>query len=298
MADKAHVETDRRLEAIEAQLARYYAKVGKELNALQAREMRSYYAQLAIKQAEVEAGELSEDELYEWLAQQATSTQTRATAKKLTERTVEADAHAADIINGSLAGIYAINQRQTLEQAKSKGRGYNVSVSVSSKRELEEEYESKANRRKSDYQRYKAQVDTIKDTRWTERHFTSAIQYGISRGFSNQRMEQAFKQALGKNYNSSVRIARTYATGIENLGRLEAARKLEAEGWSVEKQWLAAHDKRVRDTHKMQNDENRPIEEPFRNGLMYPGDRSTNDPGEFINCRCRMNINILGVPGE
>ena len=34
-----------------------------------------------------------------------------------------------------------------------------------------------------------------------------------------------------------------------------------------------------------------PIDQPFPNGLMYPGDPS-GSPGEIINCRCDM------IPGD
>jgi len=59
------------------------------------------------------------------------------------------------------------------------------------------------------------------------------------------------------------------------------------------KQWLTVGDSRVRgrdpsdkyDHHELHGQVVR-VDEPFSNGLMYPGERS-GDIGEWINCRCR-----------
>lgn len=300
MTDKAHIETDKRLEKLESDLAKYYASVGKDLNAMQAKALKSYYSQLADYKQRLDNGDIDEDEYRAWLLQQSTSPYVKKTAEKLTDHTVKADIHASNVINGVLAGIYVINQQQTFKQAQSRLKSsLNVSVSSTfhtSAEDIKNEYDRKANEKVKGWKQFKSFIDKVKDGKWTEEHYEAAMRYGIQQGYSNQRMEKAIQQALGENYNSCVRLARTYTTGIENLARLEAARKLVAEGWELEKEWLSAHDKRVRDSHKFQDRENKPIEEPFRNGLMYPGDRSTNDPGEFINCRCRMNINVLGSP--
>lgn len=57
------------------------------------------------------------------------------------------------------------------------------------------------------------------------------------------------------------------------------------------KTWITAGDEDVRDSHRDQNGVTVPIDKPFPNGLMYPGDPS-GSPGEIINCRCDL------LPGD
>lgn len=57
------------------------------------------------------------------------------------------------------------------------------------------------------------------------------------------------------------------------------------------KTWITAGDEDVRDSHRSQNGVTVPMEQPFPNGLMYPGDPS-GAPGEIIRCRCDM------LPGD
>lgn len=62
-------------------------------------------------------------------------------------------------------------------------------------------------------------------------------------------------------------------------------------GGITTKTWITADDEATRDSHRAQDGQTVPIDQPFRNGLMYPGDPS-GAPGEIINCRCDM------LPGE
>lgn len=62
-------------------------------------------------------------------------------------------------------------------------------------------------------------------------------------------------------------------------------------GGITTKTWITAGDEATRDSHRAQDGQTVPIDQPFRNGLMYPGDPS-GAPGEIINCRCDM------LPGE
>lgn len=49
--------------------------------------------------------------------------------------------------------------------------------------------------------------------------------------------------------------------------------------------WVAISDGRTRESHVMVDGEEKPIDVPFSNGLMYPGD-PTGSASEVINCRC------------
>lgn len=84
----------------------------------------------------------------------------------------------------------------------------------------------------------------------------------------------------------SYTIARTEMGAITGFGNrqgvVEAARDF---GATVQKTWISARDSRVRESHADLEGQTRPLEEPYSNGLMYPGD--PNGPAsEVIQCRC------------
>ena len=84
-------------------------------------------------------------------------------------------------------------------------------------------------------------------------------------------------------------IARTEIQGAQNEGSNETMRE-----YGVRyKQWLTVDDDRVRGNnpkdeydHVYLHGQVVEFDEPYSNGMMYPGDRS-GDIGDWINCRCR-----------
>lgn len=84
-------------------------------------------------------------------------------------------------------------------------------------------------------------------------------------------------------------IARTEIQGAQNEGANETMRE-----YGVRyKQWLTVDDDRVRGNnprdeydHVYLHGQVVEFDEPYSNGMMYPGDRS-GDIGDWINCRCR-----------
>ena len=82
----------------------------------------------------------------------------------------------------------------------------------------------------------------------------------------------------------SVTIARTETIGAQNAGAFAAAR---ASGVIGAKEWLTQGDDRVRDTHAAIDGQRIPMDQPFDNGLQYPGDQS-GPASEVVNCRCTL----------
>lgn len=126
----------------------------------------------------------------------------------------------------------------------------------------------------------------------------SAITTSIVKGDSIQQMSKGISKALGKNANDAVRIARTETTQIMGKSRLESMDHASGRGLELAKEWVATNDDRTRDSHNDIDGEVVATNMPFSNGLMYPGDQSTGDPGETINCRCTMVTVIKGYPSN
>lgn len=87
--------------------------------------------------------------------------------------------------------------------------------------------------------------------------------------------------------NNAMRIARTEAHRIQTKASFDAQHKAKSKGADVVKQWDASLDGKTRDSHRKLDGEIRELDEPFSNGLMYPGDPS-GSAAEVINCRCAL----------
>jgi hypothetical protein len=89
--------------------------------------------------------------------------------------------------------------------------------------------------------------------------------------------------------NRSTVIARTEVIGASNSGNRYAALQT---GLKLEKEWIATRDERTRDSHEDLDGQTRKMDEPYRNGLMFPGD-PTGSAKEVIQCRCTEGYSVI-----
>lgn len=85
----------------------------------------------------------------------------------------------------------------------------------------------------------------------------------------------------------AMRIARTEGHRIQCQAGMDACYKAKEMGADVVKQWDSTLDGDTRESHKRVDGEIRELDEPFSNGLDYPGDPS-GGAGEVVNCRCAL----------
>ena len=103
-----------------------------------------------------------------------------------------------------------------------------------------------------------------------------------------RRIMERYEQLKGWEAN---RIARTEMQTSHNMGVMQTYAEMGVEY----KEWRSAHDKRTRRSHSLLDGEIAPIDKPFSNGLMFPGDKS-GPIEEWINCRCS-TLPYLMPPG-
>ncbi|MBQ6264291.1 MAG: hypothetical protein IJK60_02450 [Clostridia bacterium] len=84
-----------------------------------------------------------------------------------------------------------------------------------------------------------------------------------------------------------MRNTRTLMNGAHNAGGYEAMQQAASDGIILDKQWLATHDERTRDSHAYLDGETVHYNERFSNGLRYPQDPQ-GEAAEVYNCRCAM----------
>ena len=139
-------------------------------------------------------------------------------------------------------------------------------------------------------------VDEVKDFSWWNQKLTSELTQGILQGETMGEIAARFAAVTIMSSHAALRTARTAVTGAENAGRLESYRHARDLGIDVQKQWRATLDKRTRSWHRVLDQETRELDEPYSNGLMFPGDTSSDAPGaEYYNCRCHQ---IAVIDGE
>lgn len=116
--------------------------------------------------------------------------------------------------------------------------------------------------------------------RTTVDHVNSLVNQGIDNGDSVDDIKNSIKGYFNEIDNRSEVIARTEVTAQLNGGLM-----LQYDDVGIEqKEWVANIDAYTRESHEEMNGEVVPLNEPFSNGLMYPGDDG--EPEDTINCRC------------
>jgi len=82
--------------------------------------------------------------------------------------------------------------------------------------------------------------------------------------------------------SSSKTIARTEMGIIASEARFEAFKEEGITKW----EWVTSRDEKVRETHIELDGQEENIGAEFDNGLRFPRDTASDDPGEICNCRC------------
>lgn len=113
----------------------------------------------------------------------------------------------------------------------------------------------------------------------------------ISRGLATGQMFAEIARNISGyariNLNNAMRIARTEGHRIQCKASMDACNKAKSKGADVVKQWDASLDRKTRKSHRKVDGEIRELDEPFSNGLDYPGEPK-GKASEVINCRCAL----------
>lgn len=83
----------------------------------------------------------------------------------------------------------------------------------------------------------------------------------------------------------------TFATALVSFSAIDAARVAKREtGEEVTKTWVHNPCPNPRPNHVAMDGETVPFDEPFSNGMQWPGDMRTGVPGEIASCHCEVII--------
>lgn len=109
------------------------------------------------------------------------------------------------------------------------------------------------------------------------------VRVALEEGTTFDSLSSAIR-SLGPEYSKrrAYTISRTEVIGASNYGSQVAA---SVSGVTQTKTWVSSRDSRVRSKHQTMDGERRPINQPYSNGLMFPGDPQ-GSASQVIQCRC------------
>ena len=285
MADTAHAKTDEKLEEMEKRLSAIYSRAEKEIQQTADEYFSKFAKQDEAKRKLLEQGKITEEEYTKWrkgkvMYGKRFSEMKEQCAKQL----LNVNKTAVAYINGELPEVYAINYN-ALESAVDGVGGYSfTSVDADTVRNLAVTDTSLLP--------YK-EIDPAKDIPWNMKKINAETLQGILQGESMDKIAKRMMNVQEMNRTQAIRSARTIVTGAECKGRQDSYARAEADGIILERTWLATNDSRTRHSHAVLDGETKPIDTPFSNGLMYPGDPD-GEPSEVYNCRCTLIAKVKG----
>lgn len=127
-----------------------------------------------------------------------------------------------------------------------------------------------------------------KNTEALKKNVISELQRGFSTNMAYADIARNISNWGTADLNRSKRIARTEGHRVQCKADLNCAYRARQMGCDTVKQWNATLDGKTRDSHAAIDKEWKELEEPFSNGLMYPGDPK-GKAAEVINCRCSLD---------
>ena len=297
MADKAHYQTDLKLEEMEKRLSAIYSRAEKEIgerwkdylieSQSEIDELQKAY-ELAKKCGDAKeirkAGkELSSAKRERTLMDSRFKALTKTTAAQLANVNKTALAY----VNGQLPEVYSVNYNALYQSVDGVG-GYTFSlVDADTVKNLATTDKSLLP--------YK-QLDEKADIRWNVKKMNAEVLQGILQGEPMEKISSRLSKVTDMNESAAIRNARTMVTGAENKGRQDSYKRAEKDGILMKREWIATNDSRTRHWHAELDGVEVDIDEPWENEfgkIMFPGDPSA-DPANTYNCRCSMAAKVIG----
>ena len=219
-----------------------------------------------------------------------------ALQEEIRRRIVYADVHAAAYMNESSGAMFALSHNwtaYTIDKAATEfgltdGSKADVAFNI-----VDENTVKRLVSERVDFLPQKV-ADEGRIETWCNRKTQSELLAAIMSGDSVDKLANRFQNVTAMSERSALLNARTAITNAQNAGRHQCAEEAEEMGLTVLKEWRSTLDDKTRDSHQQLDGERVPIDEPFSNGLMYPGD-ATGAPAEVYNCRCTYITIVEGL---
>ena len=294
--DYGHRVTEELLMSLEAEISAEYTAAGKEVAAAADAFFREFELEDAKYAEAVDKGEMSAKAYQRWRRSKlARGEGYRQMREDIAARIRDAAQIAAEYVDDTLPAVFALNRTYAAYAMERAGANLGVGTSFSIysedvvKRLIVEHPELLPN-----YPRRRA-LDVPKEMRWLREKISSQVLHGILGGETIPKIASRMVDVVGMDKNVAIRNARTAVTSAENGGRMDTYDAAAKMGITIQKEWMATHDKRTRESHGRIDGERVDKDGVFSNGCRYPGDPH-GAPEEVYNCRCTMVAYLPDYP--
>lgn len=277
MRDIGREEADRELKRIERKIKKEYTQALKEMQ----KKTEDYFRRFAIKDRQKkklrDAGKITDAEYKRWRQNQMLSgKQYQELVESLSESLSASRENVQKIVSDILPDIYASSANFGAYEVE-KNTHVDGSFTLVDRGTVKDLVKNNPDLLP------KPKINIPKAERWNKTKLKSALLQGILQGEAIEDIAKRLRTVTDMSVNASIRNARTMVTGAESRGRVESYKHAQKMGIKLKNKWMASHDGRTRETHRMIDGEVRPVGELFSNDCAYPGDPN-GEPKEVYNC--------------
>ena len=326
MADIGHNEIDNVLSLMENDVKELYSVAADDLEKKVADYWRRHELKDKVKKAQLDAGEITQEEYNRWRYGQVMIGQRwEEQLSVITAALTNAHSIAETIVDGYLPDVFALSADygayevdMLVRSATNGARTLNTIRGGISWTMYDRNTVIRLLRDRPDIlpplhpqSRMAEQIAQGKVRKWEERQVRSQLLQGVIQGESNVEIAQRMRNITNADMKSVMRYARTATTSAECAGRIESYMQAQDMGIQLEQQWVATLDNRTRHSHRLLDGVHVPVGEYFVVNdeamkkpvkIRYPGQFSTaNDsykvpPDMIWNCRCTIVAMLTGIP--
>lgn len=290
--DRDRIST-RQLNRLRRRILRVYGTARREMQDQLAEFLEKYKALDEHKRAQLDAGEITEDDYRIWLRNQVFQSEVmKAKLDSITQTCTTAQETAYKLARDEQYNIFAFGANWTfyeLEQAAGVAFGLTLYNTEAVRLLLQERPRLVPNKR------IKSESNKTYDARVFNRYVTQGIIQGKS---VHDIAVQAVNGMADTEIHWAMNNAITALTSAQNAGALQQMRNAQALGIEVKKRWNSTHDYRTREMHRLLDQQTAELDEPFKvmgYEIQRPGDPNA-VPEMVYHCRCVLSSDLVKYP--
>jgi SPP1 gp7 family putative phage head morphogenesis protein len=281
MADYVDKEVNKKIKALEQDIANVYEEATDDLKAKLADYLSRFETKNKIMLKELANGEITKEYYKYWVTGQVLiGERWQEMVEDMSNDLTNAHKMALSFTGDHIKDVYALSHNYQTFQIE-KDSLIDTSYTLFNRDAVERLIKDKPDLLPQ------PKVKVAKDKAWNKKNLNSAITQGILQGESIPQVQKRLENVCDMSARQAVRSARTAITNAQNAGSYQAIIRANEQGIHEDKQWIATLDGRTRQSHRDLDGVTIPYNQKFDNGLMYPGD-SSGKPSEIYNCRCTL----------
>lgn len=294
ISDRDRIST-RQLNRLRRRILRVYGTARREMQEQLTEFLGKYRALDERKRAQLDAGEITEEDYRIWLQNQVfQSDLMHAKLDGITQTCTTAQQTAYNLARDEQYNIFSFGANWAfyeLEQAAGVTFGLTLYNTEAVKLLLKENPKLVPNKR----------IKSESNRTYDARVFNRYVMQGIVQGKSVHDIAvQAVNGMADTEIHWAMNNAITALTGAQNSGALQQMHNAQALGIEVKKRWNSTHDYRTREMHRLLDQETADLDEPFKvqgYEIMYPGDPNA-APEMVYHCRCKLTSALVKYPRQ